>query len=130
MLKMYIAVGIGGIVGTVLRYLISLTFTSEHFNSFPWATLIVNITGALLLTFIVFQPYFIRRLSTVNFVALTTGLIGSYTTFSTLMLEFTMLIQHDRWTATIYLMSTIFGGLFASFLGYIIAYKTNKSEAR
>lgn len=130
MLKMYIAVGIGGVIGTVLRYLISITIVSEQFNSFPWATFIANITGAFLLTFIVFQPYFIRRLSTVNFVALTTGLIGSYTTFSTLMLEFTMLIQHNHWTATIYLMSTVIGGLLASFLGYMIAHKTNKSEAR
>lgn len=129
-MKIYIAVGIGGIFGTLLRYCILLIFSAEQMNSFPWATFIANMTGAFLLTWIIFHPFFINRLSSITFVALTTGLIGSYTTFSTLMLEFTLLIKQNSWLAAVYLIITILGGLFASFLGYIFAKKTNKSEAR
>ena len=127
-MKLYIAVGIGGVVGTILRYLVSVLFMSNPFTTFPWATFIVNITGAFLLTWIIFQPFFVRRLDPVIFVALTTGLLGSYTTFSTLILEATFLLHHNIATGLLYIGSTIFGGLLACFLGYIFAIKTNRNE--
>lgn len=127
-MKIYIAVGIGGIIGSVLRYLISLLFWTEHINSFPWATYFVNISGACLLTFIVFHPFFVQTLSPQVFVGLTTGLIGSYTTFSTLILEITTLWNNDILLALFYTFATIFGGLFASYSGYFIAQRTSKGE--
>lgn len=126
-MKLYIAVGIGGVVGTILRYLVSILFMSNPFTTFPWATFIVNITGAFLLTWIIFQPFFVRRLDPVIFVALTTGLLGSYTTFSTLILEVTFLLHHQIITGVLYIGVTIFGGLLACFLGYIVAMKTNRN---
>lgn len=126
-MKLYIAVGIGGVVGTILRYLVSVLFMSNPFTTFPWATFIVNITGAFLLTWIIFQPFFVRRLDPVIFVALTTGLLGSYTTFSTLILEATFLLHHQIITGVLYIGVTIFGGLLACFLGYIVAMKTNRN---
>ncbi len=127
-LKLYIAVGIGGVIGTILRYIISSLFTTEPFATFPWATFIVNMTGAFLLTWVVFQPFFVRRLDPNIFVALTTGLLGSYTTFSTLILEATVLLNNNLTIALLYIVLTIIGGLFASFLGYIVTVKTSGNE--
>lgn len=122
-MKSYLAVGIGGVIGTLLRYIISVLFMTDSLTSFPWATLIVNLTGAFLLSWIVFQPYFIKRLDTTVFIALTTGLIGSYTTFSTLMLEVTFLLHQHLTIGILYVSLTIFGGLFACYLGYLTAKK-------
>ena len=127
-MKVYVAVGIGGIIGSILRYLISTLFWTEQLASFPWATYIANITGACLLTFILFQPFFVQKLSPSVFVGVTTGLIGSYTTFSTLILEVTILINHDISLALLYTFATIFGGLLASYSGYLVAQLTSKSE--
>lgn len=129
-MRLYIAVGIGGVIGTVLRYLISSLFITETFTTFPWATFAVNITGSFLLTWIVFQPFFIHRLDPVVFVALTTGLLGSYTTFSTIMLEATLLLDTNIKLGLLYVGFTIFSGLFACFLGYTIAVKTRRNEVR
>lgn len=127
-MKLYIAVGIGGVIGTVLRYLISAIFINNSFTTFPWATFIINLTGAFLLTWIIFQPFFVRRLDPIIFVALTTGLLGSYTTFSTLILEATLLLHNNIITGILYIGFTILGGLLACFLGYIVAMKTSRNE--
>src|SRR5699024_12674402 len=112
---------------SILRYLVSVLFMSNPFTTFPCATFIVNITRAFLLTWIIFQPFFVRRLDPVIFVALTTGFLGSYTTFSTLILEATFLLHHNIATRLLYIASTIFGGLLACFLGYIFIIKTNRN---
>jgi len=128
-MKLYFAVGIGGVIGSILRYIMSILFWTDELAGFPWATFIANITGAFLLTVIIFQPFVVTKLAPVTFVALTTGLIGSYTTFSTLILEITVLFSNNVMIAFTYLCATIIGGLLASFSGYVIAQKTNKEGA-
>lgn len=127
-MKLYFAVGIGGVIGTILRYIISILFITDPLTSFPWATFIVNIIGAFLLTWIVFQPFFIQRLDATIFIALTTGIIGSYTTFSTLMLELTFLLHNNLTIGLSYAVFTIFGGLLACYLGYLVAQRPSKNE--
>ncbi|MEI3611578.1 fluoride efflux transporter FluC [Pseudogracilibacillus sp. SO30301A] len=119
-MKAYLAVGIGGIIGSSLRYLISLLISVA---SFPWSTLIVNVTGAFLLTFILFHPSIKAKLSPIIFTAITTGIIGSYTTFSTITVEVVMLLNSNYVLSIIYLFATIFGGLFCSYLGFRFSYR-------
>lgn len=116
--KVYFAVGIGGIIGSILRYLVSLLFYPISFVGFPWATLMVNITGAFLLTFMLFHPRIKTKLSPTVFTALTTGIVGSYTTFSTITVEVALLFKVSSFISISYLFLTIFGGLFCSYLGY------------
>lgn len=127
-MKTYLAVGIGGVIGSSLRYILSLLFLSDGFSTFPWATLTVNLTGAFLLPFIMFHPAIKVRMHPIIGSALTTGLIGSYTTFSTITVEVVHLFQKTLFLAIIYLLVTIFGGLFCSFLGYRSAQKFAKEE--
>ena len=72
---------IGGI-GSVSRFVVDRAVARRAVRSFPFGTLTVNITGAVLLGFI-------TGLALNHHAALLTGtaFVGAYTTFSTWMLE-------------------------------------------
>lgn len=71
-------VGIGGFLGTLCRAGVSFLFP---FILFPWGTLIVNVTGSFLLGFLFALCTRFPQLEKWR-LALGTGLLGSYTTFS------------------------------------------------
>lgn len=115
MLKNILLVGAGGFTGSVLRYLVS------HFvnnNTFPWATLIVNITGCFvigLLAVIITQNNDTRLL-------LATGLCGGFTTFSAFSFETIKLVQQQQFiTAILYITLSIMLGLSATAAGIYLS---------
>lgn len=120
-LTLYFAVGIGGVVGSVLRYLISILFTFHTDMLFPWQTLIVNLIGSFLLAYIISHKSIREKLHPVIFTALATGVIGSFTTLSTVTFEIFTLWQEHVIIAVLYSCSTVFGGLFFSFFGFKLA---------
>ncbi len=112
-------VALGGAIGSAARYLVGLTVQSRSGLDFPVGTLLVNITGCLLLGFLagyllqssVIRPE-IRAL-------LTTGLCGGYTTFSTFCYETVTLIQDADWRrATLYVVLSVLGSLGATIIGF------------
>lgn len=127
-MRLYIAVGIGGMIGASLRFLLSSFILFESFGSLPLATFFVNITGAFILTFITFSPAIKNAFSKTTFTALTTGLIGSYTTFSTIIVEAIELSFSEMNIAILYIIGTVLFGLLASLLGIIAATKMTKER--
>lgn len=127
MIKLYLAVGFGGVIGAVLRYVISLLFHSEMTTTFPWATFLVNIFGAFILAFLLFHDWLKTKMSPIIFTALTTGILGSFTTFSTVMIEIVSLWQVAKIVAITYFIATFIGGISSSFLGYWCAKKVGAS---
>ena len=117
--KLFIAVGIGGAIGAISRYSIAQFFAD--INGFPFATLTVNLLGSFFLCLILFQPKVIQRLKPWMFTGLTVGLIGSFTTFSAIILELYDLWHVNMGLAVIYLSITISGGLLCCFLRYKLA---------
>lgn len=117
-MKVYLAVVIGGFFGSILRYGIGLLLPNIDYSGFPWATFAVNISGAFLLTYILFHPMIQSKLDQVVITGITTGLIGAYTTFSAITVEIIMLSKENFVLAIIYIFSTLLFGLFSSFLGY------------
>lgn len=117
-MKVYLAVVIGGFFGSMLRYGIGLILPNIDYSSFPWATFFVNISGAFLLTYILFHPMIQSKFDQVVITGITTGLIGAYTTFSAITVEIIMLSKENFVLAIIYIFSTLLFGLFSSFLGY------------
>lgn len=116
----YLSVGIGGMLGASLRYGLGIWF-SDNTNIFPWATLTVNLSGAFLLSFLLFLPVTIKKVPPFILTGATTGILGAYTTYSTLTLEIVQLVETHLVISIIYLILSIFGGLFFSFIGYKIS---------
>jgi CrcB protein len=107
---------IGGI-GSVTRFLVDRAVTRRAGQPFPLGTLTVNITGAALLGFL-------GGLALSKDAALLTGtaFVGSYTTFSTWMLETQRLGEERRtWAAVANLVVSVVLGLAAALLGQSIA---------
>lgn len=79
-------VGLGGAVGSVFRYLISL-FPFLHKGLLPFQTLAANILGAILIGMIVGFSESCEGLSHRTLLFLKVGVCGGFTTFSTFALE-------------------------------------------
>ena len=123
-IKRYLFVGFGGGVGALSRYLLT-EFTHNTTSGFPYSTLIINLIGAFLLTFSL-------NLAVINFklnddikLAINVGLIGSFTTFSLIMIDLIHLIKTPI-LLVIYYLITILGGLFMSYTAYLFALYLNK----
>ena len=115
-------VAIGGAAGSVLRYWIRQLMAAQSMN-FPLATLAVNVAGSFFigLLFAFFQKH--NSLASNQFLFLTTGLMGGFTTFSAFSLEVMNIIQSGRVGAAIfYVALSLFLGLGAVFCGYYTAY--------
>ena len=120
----FILVGIAGIIGATLRYLLGVYFSQWWLNDFPLATFVTNMVGSFLLGwFTHFLPRF-KALHPHVITAMGIGLIGSFTTFSTFSVETVHLIEASKWgTAILYVLLSLWGGLFFSWLGYRLGLK-------
>ena len=85
MLKI-VYVGIGGCIGSALRYAVSIYTTKLLTSQLPYGTLIVNAAGGFLIGFIM-DLCLSSNISTEFRLFLTTGILGGFTTFSTFSYE-------------------------------------------
>jgi fluoride exporter len=116
-LLLYILVGLAGMIGALLRYTLSVTTAFWWEGSFPLATLLTNYIGCFLLPFLTLQLP--DRMTVSMQKAITTGLIGSFTTFSAFSVETIALLETgEAITAFGYVLLSIAGGLFFVHLGY------------
>ena len=102
-----------GGVGAVLRFLVDRAVSRRIARAFPYGTLAVNLSGALVLGFLAglaLRPHLALLIGT--------ALVGSYTTFSTWMLE-TQRIGEERqfWPAAANIVVSVALGLSAAGLG-------------
>lgn len=90
-----LAVGAGGFLGAVLRYLCSLLPLGRD-GGFPVGTLLVNVLGAFAIGLIAAAAARHAALSPRMILFLKTGICGGFTTFSTFALETSGLLQAGR----------------------------------
>lgn len=112
------AVALGGGVGTAARALVVELLPvapDGTVEGFPWGTFTANITGALLLGFVVARVPVRRR--DAAFAGLTTGMLGAYTTFSTFVLEVRDLVAAAPVTAVVYGVGSVALGLVVAEAG-------------
>lgn len=116
----FLLVAAGGALGAMARYGVGRLLPA---TSFPWATLMVNVTGGLLMGLLVGWLAFrsdgqgesIRLFAAV-------GVLGGFTTFSAFSLEAMQMIERRQLlTATGYAAASVVLSVAALFLGLMIA---------
>lgn len=116
-MKMIIYVGIAGALGALLRTGIGLLIGSEV--GFPFATFIVNMIGTFLLCLLATGVLEELRMSQQVKTAITTGFLGSLTTFSALSMETILLVENDQLLlGALYVGLSMVCGLGAGVLGF------------
>jgi len=90
-LLQFLAIGVAGSIGALARFQLDAAVTLRSDTSFPAGTFVVNISGAFLLGFLtgLAVPFELQRFFAV-------GILGSFTTFSTWMLETQHLAEAGR----------------------------------
>lgn len=110
-------VGLGSFIGGISRYLLSLFIQNKFLSTFPYGTLVVNITGCFLIGVI----YGFSERGSMNVewrLFLATGIMGGFTTFSSFSNEtVSMLRDAQYWQAFSYIALSVLIGLAATFGG-------------
>lgn len=96
-----LAVMIGGAVGSLLRYAISLWIANRWGGTFPWGTLLVNVTGSFGIGLFAGLTSLDGMLlvSPAARIFVTIGIFGGFTTFSSFSLQTLNLVQDGEWLA-------------------------------
>ncbi|AQX54458.1 fluoride efflux transporter CrcB [Priestia flexa] len=115
----YLLVGIGGILGSLLRYYLGVFTHSWWAYSFPLGTLITNLMGCFILGWFTYRMIKMNVFPSAVLAGIGTGFVGSFTTFSTFSVETVTLIKNDTsLLAFLYVALSLFGGLLMSWSGY------------
>ncbi len=107
----------GGALGALARYQID-GLISRRVDSFPLGTLVINVSGCLLLGFLF--TVLTERFQAAVWLrsALTIGFLGAYTTFSTYSLESFRLAEDGAWAlAALNVGGSVAAGLLAVYVG-------------
>lgn len=98
--QLILAVALGGAIGSIARYLVGIGSGRLFGMTFPWGTLIINVTGSFLIG--TFVGLFATKwdLPQAARVFLTVGICGGYTTFSTFSLDAFYLIERGEMAAS------------------------------
>jgi CrcB protein len=90
--------------------------------TFPWGTLLINITGSLILGFIMYYALATPSVSVELRILLTTGFCGGYTTFSTFSYETATLIEDGQLgRAGTYIVASVLLALAGTYGGFALA---------
>jgi CrcB protein len=118
-----LSVAVGGAVGALARYGLSLWITARAANGWPWATFTINVVGSALIGVLVgwtagresHEPW--RLL-------LGVGVLGGFTTFSSYSLETVQLVErNDIAGAAAYSLGSVLAGGVACFLALWLSRK-------
>ncbi len=120
-MKQLLLVGLGGLIGSVARFLVSKLNLSWHFLSIPMGTLTVNVVGSFIIGFIIGISAKSEIISGDLRLFLMVGFCGGFTTFSSFTSENLMLMQNGQLlTVLLYTAGSILLGFLAVYLGYIL----------
>ncbi|MCB1276637.1 CrcB family protein [Prosthecobacter sp.] len=118
-MKNLLFVFLGGGVGSVLRYGTVIGMARLLPKSvFPWGVFVSNILGSFVLGFLFALPV-MKEKSSGTWLFAATGMLGGYTTFSTLSNDsWLLLLNQHSWLAVINAIGSIILGITAAALGW------------
>ncbi len=119
---LYLSIAIGGALGALCRYWVSSRTYAWLGADFPFGTLLVNVSGSMVMGFLVIV--FSEKLALAEELkfAILVGFLGSYTTFSTFALDSLQWLHNGAvMKVAIYVLSSVVGSLLGVWLGYLAA---------
>lgn len=118
MFRNFLAVGVGGAVGAMLRYAMTLLVAYLHWPA-TLSTFLVNIVGSFAMGMLV------SSCSSGTWLLLATvGICGGFTTFSTFSMQSVTLLQEGKWgQAALYIFGTLIICILMAALGYFLGSK-------
>jgi len=114
-------VGVGGFIGSNLRFWFGEMLGQRGAMVFPWATLLINVAGSLAIGAfyaweLKYMPHFAYRL------LFAVGICGGFTTFSTFSWEAIRLAEKSHWLAAlVYISASVVVSVGACAAGFFIA---------
>ena len=120
-----LAVVLGGLLGTGLRLGVDGLLPNGD-QVFPWATLVINLVGTFTLAVLVARvwptaPAWLKA-------GLGPGLLGSFTTFSALIISLLTLTRAGMaMTAVVYLLVSVLGGLLVAAIGLRLGRRSQRT---
>jgi CrcB protein len=116
-----LAVGSGGMLGSIARYIMTRTIDAKAGSLFPYGTLAVNVIGSFILG-IIFAVAARKTGMDENWrLFFGTGVCGGFTTFSAFTLENFNLLQTRPLIAVTYMVVSVIAGIGAVALGFYAA---------
>lgn len=125
-MKQALYIGIAGAIGAICRVGIGRLFKDA--SDFPMSTLSVNLIGTFILCLL--SAGVIQRLTADKQIqmAVTTGFLGSFTTFSAFSMETVSLMQDGQvMLAILYIAVSVIGGLAIGLFGFRIGRRMVKA---
>jgi CrcB protein len=89
----------GGAIGAGARFMVAEWFAERGWATFPWATMLVNVTGSAVMGLVVGVLASRATAAPEMRVFLATGVLGGYTTFSAYSLDAWLLAERGHWGA-------------------------------
>jgi CrcB protein len=113
-------VGLGGMLGSILRFITSSWFVQHIPPTWPWGTFIVNMAGCLLIGFVLGAPWK-PHTSEMWRLLLASGFCGGFTTFSAFSNEGYQMLKHEMYFLfAAYTLGSIILGLLTVAAGYFL----------
>jgi len=121
----YLWVALGGALGSVSRYWVNGLVSASFGTTFPWGTLIINITGSFLIGIIAAVASPEGRMDSQSRIFATQflmiGICGGYTTFSSFSLQTLNLLRDRQWLyAGGNVLLSVVLCMIAVWLGYLL----------
>ena len=112
-------IGLGGFIGTILRFLLSSSIERSFATSLPIGTILVNLIGCFLIGLL--SGYFTQKLGdqTQLFFFLTIGVLGGFTTFSAIAMDSQVFIENGEYLKMLtYISVQAILGIALCLIGY------------
>jgi CrcB protein len=121
MLGQLACIGLGGALGSIARHLLGGVVQERLGAGFPYGTLVVNVLGSCALAFVMAVATKSDAIGPNLRLALTTGVMGGFTTYSTYSYETMRLLQAGSFAvAGLYVVVTVLGCLVAAYGGHAL----------
>ncbi len=128
---LYLLIALGGALGSVSRFALNGLISNQWGATFPWGTLVINVTGSFLIGFFftLTEPGGRVFASSNTRQFFMTGICGGYTTFSSFSLQTLNLARDGEWLrAGAYTVGSVVLCLVAVWLGHVAASVLNQMK--